>query len=101
GARVGHAVVPASDRILMTLGAGLGVVDRPKPVGNLLALLEGRFVSVEIRLSEEPIGLVVEACRSFCGSLTVNGVIQVEWGADPYRDGQYDYAFQGLHVFSS
>src|SRR5262249_55836338 len=91
GAQLDDLADRASDRILVALGAGLGVVDRPKPVGDLIALLESGTISVECGLSDEPIGLVIEACWGFRSpGLTVNGDVQVEWGADPYREEQYD-----------
>src|SRR2546428_4714372 len=90
GAQLGDLADSAGDRVLVTLSAGLGVVDRPKPVGDLIALLESVTISVKLGLSGKPVGQVVEACRGFRDGLTVNGVVHVKWGTDPYREEHYN-----------
>src|SRR5262249_13191803 len=69
----------AGDRVLVTLGAGLGVVDRPEPLGDPVALLESGAISVELGLCDETVGQIVETRRGFCDGLTVNGFVCVKW----------------------
>src|SRR5262249_41714736 len=67
----------AGDRVLMALGAGLRVVYRPKPLGDIITLLKNSFVSVELGLRGETVGQIVETGRGFCDRLTENGVARV------------------------
>jgi hypothetical protein len=59
-------------RVLMALGAGLGVVDRPQAVGDRFALLEDAAVEVHLRLRLEAVGQVVEARRRLRGGDSVD-----------------------------
>src|SRR5262249_5994770 len=78
GPQLGDLADSAGDRVLVALGAGLRVVDRPKSLGDVVALLEDTAVSVECGLSGEPVGQVVETCWGFRSpGLTVNGVVHV------------------------
>src|SRR5262249_9521410 len=98
GAQLSDLANGAGDRVLMALGAGLRVVDWPKPIGDLVALLESGAVGVELSLSGETIGQVVKASRGLC--LTINGVAHEKRGTDPYREeDQHGYLQHPHRIF--
>jgi len=73
GAQFADLAAGAGDRVLMTLGAALRVVDGAEPVGDLVALLERRAIGVELRLCGEPVRQIVEPGRRLRGAaLTLN-----------------------------
>src|SRR5437867_8893069 len=60
GAQLADLTDCAGHRVLMTFTAALRVVHGAQAIGDLVALLERRACGVEVRLAEEPVGLVVE-----------------------------------------
>ena len=59
GAQLGDLTDATGHGVLVTLPAGLRVVDRAEAVVDRFALLEGAPVEVELRLVDEPVGLIV------------------------------------------
>src|SRR5262249_22617133 len=57
----------AADGVLVAFPAGLGVVDRPQTVGDLLDAVEFPFGVIEIGLRSESVGQVVESGGRFGG----------------------------------
>jgi hypothetical protein len=55
----------------MTLGTGLGVVHRAQPFGDALPFFERCSRDVELSLSHEPVGQVVESREGFGGTVAV------------------------------
>src|SRR5262245_26147506 len=87
GAQLGDLADRASDRVLMAVRTGRGVVERPEAFIYFFAFFENDAVSVELGLRDEPVSLVVEAGWGLCGAgLTVNGIARVKWITDPYRE---------------
>jgi hypothetical protein len=70
GAELHHLADAASHRVLVALDAALGVVDGTEPVGDPLALLEGRLRGLERILGQGTVGQPVEARRRFGGVAT-------------------------------
>src|SRR6476646_2484442 len=71
GAQLRDLAGCAGDGILLTLGTGLGVVHRAQPFGNALAFFESCSRNVELGLSHESVGQVVESREGFSGTVAV------------------------------
>src|SRR6266498_2881794 len=93
GAQLGDLADCASDRVLVAVGTGCGVVEWPKPLINPLPFFKDSAVSVHLGLGDGPVGQAVEAGRRLCG-LTVNGIVHVKWGTDPHHKEYCNYKLQ-------
>ena len=56
GAEFGYLADAAGDRILVTFGAGLGIVDRTQSFGDIVAFFESLAVAVVNGLRNETVG---------------------------------------------
>lgn len=62
----------AADRVLMTLGAGLRVINRPEAIGYLILVFKGLPISIESGLVLKIIGHIIEAGRGIITGLAMD-----------------------------
>ena len=95
GSEFSHLANRTRHGVLVTLSAGLRIVNRAETLGDIVTLLESRPVSVHRGLRNERVGLIIEARGGFGGRLALDSAaIEGHWEEEGQGKKDQNHKFQ-------